>query len=128
MVHPMAADRHPGPAEGPQVVAGGYLVKPEATLSDRGSTIMGVPVGGTSGEQGFDAQPMSHFNVATPATEDLWLGLSVTIPFGLAAKYNPDYSRRYDSIEARIITVDVAPSVAYAVTPRLSIGGGVDLQ
>lgn len=113
---------------GTQFLAGGYMVKPEAKLSNRGSTVGGGAIGGRGGDQGFDAQPLGHFYAATPATEDLWLGLAVTVPFGLANKYKSDYFGRYDSIESRIIAVDVAPSVAYKINPRLSIGGGIDFQ
>lgn len=114
--------------QGTQFLAGGYVVKPEAKLSDRGSTVNGAAVGGRSDDQAFDAQPLAHFYAATPMSDDLWFGLAVTIPFGLANKYKPDYFGRYDSIQSRIVTVDVAPSLAYKIDPRVSIGGGIDFQ
>ncbi len=113
---------------GTQFLAGGYMVKPEAKLSDRGSTVGGGAIGGRGGDQAFDAQPMGHFYAATPASENVWLGLAVTVPYGLANKYKSDYFGRYDSIESRIVAVDVAPSLAYKINPRLSVGGGIDFQ
>ena len=113
---------------GPQTLAGGYMIKPEANLSNRGSTVTGVAVGGRADDQGFDANPLAHFYAAAPIESGLWLGLAVTMPFGLANKYKSDYFGRYDSIESRIATVDVAPSLAYAINPKVSIGGGLDVQ
>lgn len=113
---------------GPQTLAGGYMIKPEANLSNRGSTVTSVAVGGRADDQGFDANPLAHLYAATPIDTDLWFGLAVTMPFGLANKYKSDYFGRYDSIESRIATVDVAPSLAYAVNPQISIGGGLDVQ
>lgn len=113
---------------GAQTLAGGYMIKPEANLSNRGSTVTGVAVGGRAGDQGFDANPLTHLYTAAPIDSDLWFGLAVTMPFGLANKYKSDYFGRYDSIESSIATVDVAPSLAYAINPQVSIGGGLDVQ
>ncbi len=111
-----------------QVIGGGYVIKPQAKVSDRGSTVGGTAVGGRGGDQAFDAQPLGHFYAATPASEDMWVGVAVTVPYGLANKYKPDYYGRYDAIESRIVSIDVAPSVAYKLDQRLSIGGGIDFQ
>ncbi|HEY4134230.1 MAG TPA: outer membrane protein transport protein [Alphaproteobacteria bacterium] len=113
---------------GTQFQLGGYVLKPEAKLSDRGSTVNGTPVGGVGKDQGFDAQPLSYFYAATPLQDDLWFGFAVNVPFGLADKYKSDYFGRYDSIETRLVAIDAAPSLAYAISPQVSIGGGIDLQ
>jgi long-chain fatty acid transport protein len=59
---------------------------------------------------------------------DLWVGLGVSAPFGLANKYDADWFGRYDSIETDLLTINIAPSVAYKVLDWVSIGGGIDIQ
>lgn len=111
---------------------GTHLIMPRAEISNRGSTASvlfgpAAPFTGTS-DQGFDPQMSGHMYLAAPAAEGLWLGLGVTVPFALANHYDNDFFGRYDSTRASLRAVDIAPSIAYRVHPRISIGGGVDIQ
>jgi long-chain fatty acid transport protein len=111
---------------------GTHLIMPNAEISNRGSTasvLFGpqASFAGTS-DQGFDPQMSGHMYLAAPAAEGLWLGLSVTVPFALANHYDNDFFGRYDSTRASIRAVDIAPSIAYRVHPRVSLGGGIDVQ
>jgi long-chain fatty acid transport protein len=111
---------------------GSHLIMPNAEISNKGSTasVLGGPAApftGTS-DQGFDPQPSGHMYLAAPAAEGLWLGLGVTVPFALANHYDNDFFGRYDSTRANLRAVDIAPSIAYRVHPRISIGGGIDVQ
>jgi long-chain fatty acid transport protein len=115
-----------------EVQIGTHLIMPSAEISNRGSTasVLGnppAPFTGTS-DQGFDPQMSGHMYLAAPAAEGLWLGLGVTVPFALANHYDNDFFGRYDSTRASLRAVDIAPSIAYRVHPRVSIGGGIDIQ
>jgi len=118
---------------GLQGEAGVYLIAPEATLSDRGSTAStgggaAAPVGGLSQDQGFNPQASGDLYVAGRVTDGWWLGLGVTVPFGLRDHYQLNYFGRYDSTKTELRTVDVAPSTGVAVTRWLSVGAGLDIQ
>lgn len=113
--------------------AGVYLIAPEANMSDRGSTISvgGLPAtatGGAANDQAFNPQPSGNLYLAAPFNPDLWFGVGITVPFGLRDHYQSNYFGRYDSTKIELRTIDIAPSVAYAVTRWLSIGAGIDVQ
>lgn len=112
------------------------LIRPSVSFSDSGVTVAtpgsgGVAVdagGGDGGDPGSLALAGGAFLAVEPV-ENVWAGLSLTAPFGLALEYEPDYFGRYDSIETSLLTANVSPVVAFDVIPgRLAIGGGVDIQ
>ena len=110
-----------------------YVIAPQAHVVDRGSSVTvgpgpATPAGGAREDQAFNPQAMGSVFLAAPAGDDLWLGLGVTVPFGLRDHYQLNYFGRYDSTKTELQTIDVAPSVAYAITRRFSIGAGVDIQ
>jgi long-chain fatty acid transport protein len=123
--------------KGPEATAGIHLLLPRADLENRGSTatartLAGTvtrPIGGGDGGNPYDPTPVPNAYFAYPVmNRDLWVGLGVSAPFGLANKYNADWFGRYDSIESNLLTLDIAPSVAYKVLDWVSIGGGIDIQ
>ena len=115
-----------------EVQVGAYMMAPNADIKNRGSnaSVLGNPATPIVGkdDQGFDPQGFGNLYLATPAAQGLWLGVGVTVPFGLATHYDSDWFGRYDTTRASIRTIDIAPSVAYAIHPKVSIGGGVDFQ
>jgi long-chain fatty acid transport protein len=122
--------------DGAQTSLGVSIIKPTIKFQDRGSTAatpftlgMPVPVGGGDGGDPGHWQPVPNFYAAGPTDiKNLWVGLGITAPFGLTLRYDPSWFGRYDSIETNLITIDVAPSVAYRINDYISIGGGFDLQ
>ncbi len=112
-----------------------YVIAPEANISDRGSTVSvgggaSQTFGGASSDQGFSPQAVGNFYLAAPLPQanDVWLGLGVTVPFGLKDHYALNYFGRYDSTQTELRTIDVAPSVAYSVAHWISLGAGLDIQ
>jgi long-chain fatty acid transport protein len=118
---------------GLQGQAGLYLIAPEANISDRGSSVSvgaspATSVGGAVSDQAFNPQPIGNLYLAAPLDGGIWLGLGITVPFGLRDHYQLNYFGRYDSTKTELRTIDIAPSAAYAVTNWLSMGGGIDIQ
>jgi long-chain fatty acid transport protein len=123
--------------QGPEASAGVHLLVPRADLENRGSSssvqtpagALTRPVGGSDGGNPYDPTPVPNAYFAYPLMDrDLWVGLGVSAPFGLANKYDADWFGRYDSIETDLLTINIAPSVAYKVLDWVSIGGGIDIQ
>jgi long-chain fatty acid transport protein len=107
---------------------------PKVNISDRGSTAvtpgtLGAPltVGGREGDAG-KLTPVPSLYYSRRVADRLWAGIAVTAPFGLGLDYAGDWFGRYDSIKSKLLTIDAAPTLAYAVTPTLSIGAGVSAQ
>ena len=75
-------------------------------------------------------------DVALPATygtwqigKDVWLGLSVNAPFGLATKYDPSWGTgRLYGTTSRANSMEITPSLAYQINDQLSVGVGVRIM
>ena len=110
-----------------ELLIGGYAMFPNAEVSNNGSNTLGVPFEGNNG-QGFDPQAFGHIYASTPVTQNLSIGLGVTVPFALANQYDNNFFGRYDSTRASVRVIDIAPTIAYAFSPQVSVGGGIDIQ
>lgn len=118
---------------GTEAAVGGYLVMPRARVGNSGSGMalgptVGIPVGGQDEGQGFDPQASAYAYLAAPLSQDLWLGLSFTAPFGLKDDYDDDWFGRYDSTKSKVMVMEIAPTIAYRVAPGISVGGSLAIQ
>lgn len=120
--------------DGPQGQAGISVIIPRAEFNDQGSTVTtgasGGPVapGGNDGGNPFGLEPIPSLYVAAPMYDNFWFGLGVTAPFGLANDYGRGWVGRYDSTQSELMTIDIAPSFAWRVNDKLSLGFGMDFQ
>jgi long-chain fatty acid transport protein len=104
--------------------------------TNNGSTrsIPGVPTavatGGNSGGNPFK-QP-----VTIPAgyvsfrinQSPIWVGLGVSVPYGVQVKYDDGFFGRYDSTNSDVRVVNINPSIAWKVNDNFSVGAGLDIQ
>jgi long-chain fatty acid transport protein len=117
-----------------QGAAGVGVLMPHAQYSDRGSTGglnagAQAAYGGVNTSDAFSPVAVPNFYAATPLGDDMtWVGLGVTMPFGLENKYDGSSFVRYDSTSSTLTVVDIAPVVAILVADDFSIGGGPDIQ
>jgi len=110
------------------------LIIPTGSLTDLG-TVDHSPVapnsrpgGGNGGDPG-SATPIGNFYVSAQIPDQpVWVGLGVSVPFGLAAKYEQNSFARYDSIDSFVETFDFAPTIAIKFNDWLSFGIGLDEQ
>ena len=61
-------------------------------------------------------------------SEDLKLGVAMTVPFGLSTIYPETWVGRYFGVRSSLQTIDFNPNLAYRVNPWLSVGAGVSAQ
>lgn len=114
---------------GLQVMAGGLL--------SGGTTTFTGPTGlnSTGDRNGSFAWPApGHlyitaglYDLGVRALENLTLGVGVTIPFGSVSRYPSDGPLRFKTTFGALPLMDIKPTVAYRVTPNLSLGFGADL-
>ena len=117
-----------------EVYVGAQGLLLSTNVEDAGSTItrpggLTTPVGGEPRsygpvENGF--VPNSAFSM--PLGDRFAVGLSVAAPFNFITEYNPASWARYDTLKARVTTVDIQATGAFRATDWLDLGLGVDAQ
>lgn len=113
---------------GPQVNAGVHLLIPDSELDDTGSTVPGgLPIGGDGGNP-YSPSPVPNLYAAVPLTENVWGGLGLSAPFGLANEYDDGWFGRYDSTDTDLKTLNFTAALAAEATEWLSVGIGLDIQ
>lgn len=105
------------------------LILPSAEFTNTGSTL--APLQPTLGGNGGDAGdlalvPNTYFS--WQLSPQLFVGLGVTVPFGLKTEYDSTWVGRFHSIESELKTININPSVAFKVSDTLSIGAGINYQ
>lgn len=103
------------------------LILPSAKFKDNGSTVNILPENGTGGDAGSLAIVPSAYSMYALGP-DLRVGLGINAPFGLKTEYDADWMGRFLGIESELKTINAQPTVAYRFGPKLSIGGGLNIQ
>ncbi len=123
-----------------EISLGLTAVKPSIKFSNTGSTTpqaftAGFPPGSTTtpatGNDGGDAGGWNYIPngfLSWSLTKDLYAGIGVSAPFGLATEYANGWMGQYQAIKFKIETVNVNPSIAYRVNDMISLGFGVSWQ
>ncbi|AXS78869.1 OmpP1/FadL family transporter [Dechloromonas sp. HYN0024] len=84
----------------------------------------GVKSGGDAG--GWAAVPNAY--LSGQLSKDLYLGLGISAPFGLATEYDAGWAGAGRALKSEIKTVNINPSLAYRVTDKVSLGFGLNYQ
>ncbi len=120
---------------GSQFALAGHYIAPQAEFEDKGSTVSpalpvvgGTPLTGGDGGDAGESAVIGNFYYAQEITPKFHAGLGLTVPFGLATKYNRNWVGRYHAVKSELITIDINPNVAYRVNKWLSLGGGISAQ
>jgi long-chain fatty acid transport protein len=100
----------------------------ESATATRNARIGGSPItGSTGGDIGLSAFLPSGY--ATMQLGQAWhIGLSVTSPWGLVTKAPVDAVSRYHALTSSLRTFNIAPAVAWQVTPAFSVGAALNIQ
>lgn len=81
------------------------------------------------GDAGVGAMVPSFYSSFDLGLGSNWrTGVAVNTPFGLSTKYNNDWVGRYYALESELLTINVAPTVAYRFSDTFSVGGNVQAQ
>ncbi|MHA7841083.1 MAG: OmpP1/FadL family transporter [Gammaproteobacteria bacterium] len=63
-----------------------------------------------------------------PITDDIAMGFSFVVPYGLESNYPEDSVLRYAATDTKITVYDWSPSVGFRITDKLSLGIGLDVE
>jgi long-chain fatty acid transport protein len=130
-MHYNAANMTDMPAN--QLYGGFALIIPDVSYSNaQGSFLFTnppTPTGGISSDDdvGPAAFVPSGFLMVS-LSDSLRAGLAVTTPWGLSTRYDDKWAGRFYAIDSNLTTVNLNPSLAFAVTPWWSIAGGFQAQ
>lgn len=123
--NPAGLSRMPGR----QFTVGGAAIKPSIRFNDQGSTtVTGARLnGGEGGDAGsWAAVPALYY--ATDVMPGMRFGIGLQSAFGLKTEYDNGWAGRYHALKSELKTVNLNPTLAYAVNDRWSIGLGVSAQ
>lgn len=76
----------------------------------------------------YNTQAIPHGYISHQLTDDMWIGLAMTVPFGMGTEYDDNWPLAYKGISAEVLTFDFNPNVAWKVSDKLSLGAGMSIQ
>ena len=92
-------------------------------------TSAGTPASGSHMANGFIRNAVIPDLAARQRLSEKWsVGLSVSVPWGLATDYPSSYAGRYYGLETKLETVNVSPVVSYDILPNVTLAGGLQAQ
>jgi long-chain fatty acid transport protein len=71
--------------------------------------------------------PPPHGYMRYGINDKVTLGIGAYVPYGLSISWPLDFAGRFISYDSTLQTVYVQPTLAYAITPGVSIGAGVTI-
>jgi long-chain fatty acid transport protein len=88
-----------------------------------------TPVSGPGSPEDFIDDAALPALAARWRLDERWaVGVSVTGPWGLSTSYPNDWVGRYYARKTKLITINIAPVVSFAITPHFVIAGGAQAQ
>lgn len=124
--NPAGLTRHRGDRS---AITFSYIAPYTEFSTDSATTVLTGPItGGNGGDDGAPNSIVPALYISREFSPRLFGGVSVTVPFGLATEYDNGWVGRYHAIESAVKAIDLNPVLAYKVTPKLSVGGGLRIM
>ena len=121
--NPATMTLHPGT----QIQAGFVAVGLDLAFEGSG-TANGISYDGVTENGQYNTQAIPHGYISHQLTDSVWLGLAMTVPFGMGTEYDDNWSLANRGISAEVLTFDFNPNVAWKVSDTLSLGAGMSIQ
>ena len=83
---------------------------------------------GTTENGRANTQPIPFGYISHQATDNVWVGLAMTVPFGMGTEYDDNWSLAKRGISAQVLTFDFNPNVAWKLSEKVSLGAGMSIQ
>ena len=84
---------------------------------------------GVTTENGqYNTQAIPHGYISHQINDSMWVGLAMTVPFGMGTEYDDNWDWGNRGISAEVLTFDFNPNVAWKVSDKLSLGAGMSIQ
>jgi long-chain fatty acid transport protein len=93
------------------------------------TTSAGNPTGGTTTPSAIISKAIiPDIAIRKRLSDQLSVGVSVTVPWGLMSKYSDTWAGRYYATKSELKTYNITPVVAFQPIPELSIAAGVQVE
>lgn len=76
----------------------------------------------------YNTQAIPHGYISHQINDSVWVGLAMTVPFGMGTEYDDNWEFANRGISAEVLTFDFNPNVAWKVSDKLSFGAGMSIQ
>lgn len=106
------------------------LILPSSSASfDLATTSASTSISGSTRPDDFIQQALEPGASWRIRLSDRWAaGVSVSAPWGLGTVYDRNWAGRYYAVESRLLTVNIAPDLAWQMNDSLTIGVGLQVQ
>lgn len=124
--NPAGLTRHDG---NHMQISAGYLAPTVRFKDGSASTVLSSPISGSNEQDNVadDALAPSVY-VMTSLSKDWRAALGINAPFGQRTTYGSDWVGRYHARRSELSTVNVNPTLAWRISPSISIGAGLQVQ
>lgn len=75
-----------------------------------------------------NTQPIPFGYISHQMTDNMWIGLSMTVPFGMGTEFDDNWALAWRGISAQVLTFDFNPNVAWKLSDKVSLGAGLSIQ
>lgn len=75
-----------------------------------------------------NTQPIPFGYISHQMTDNMWIGLSMTVPFGMGTEFGDNWALAGRGISAQVLTFDFNPNVAWKLSDKVSLGAGLSIQ
>jgi len=114
---------------GHDVTVAVHAINPSVKFSNGGSTTpTDISTGGGNGGNAGDLAVVPNIYAAFALGESWRLGVGLNVPFGMLTEYTSDFIGRFQGLKSEIKTVNINPTVAYRISPMVSLGAGLNYQ
>lgn len=105
--------------QGTQVLAGFTLIKYDVNIKTDGNR---------DTEMNYQLFAPPHAYITKQVSDNVWLGFSITTPFGLGADYEWNSPVRYNVVKAKSASYNLNPNIAWKIGEKLSVSAGLDVM
>jgi len=105
------------------------ILPPSSANYSTAVTSAGTPAGGNAAPGHFIADaPVPNIALRHRLSDSVAVGFDLSVPYGLKTNYPTGWAGRYYAMKTSALTVNLAPSIAWQVSPELSLGASVNVE
>lgn len=110
---------------GPMLQVTGTGIRPSAKFEGEFRDQQGKPVSGGNPNGFGKVVPFPNMAFAVPVSDQLVIGGSVTVPYGLVSDYDPSWQGRYFGTKTSVQSIAISLSAGFKINDQFSIGAGI---